>query len=231
MQVKIKEIIQETKDTATWQFDGSMNYLPGQFITIDTKQFPQLKEAKVGRTNGPRAYSITWPFGITVKKEEQGLFSTFVLENYLNVGDVVEIKGPFGFFKYSEPSNVVLLGAGSGIVPLYTIICNILHNKIPVEAKLLYSNKTESDIIFKKQLDKLSSENKNIEVVHTLTRADDSWTGRKGRIDISLIESTAKDLSKFVFYICGPSEFGNSLKNELLKKGVSAEKIKMEAYG
>lgn len=231
MQVKIKEIIKETKDAVTWQFEGSMNYLPGQFITIDTKQFPQLQNAKVGRVNGPRAYSITWPFGITIKKEEQGLFSTFVLENYLKVGDVIEIKGPFGFFKYSENSNVFLLGAGSGIVPLYTIICHILYNKIPVEAKLLYSNKTEDDMIFRKQLDKLSLENENFEVLHTLTRSDESWSGCRGRIDIFLIEKIAKDLSKFVFYICGPSQFGNSLKEQLLKKGIPSEKIKMEAYG
>ena len=231
MQVKIKEIIQETKDTITWQFEESVNYLPGQFITIDTKQFPQLKEAKIGRINGPRAYSITWPFGITVKKEEEGLFSTFVIDNFLKVGDIIEIKGPFGFFKYSEHSDVILIGAGSGIVPLYTIICYFIDNKLPFQAKLLYGNKTEDSIIFKKQLDQLSLENKNIEIVHTLTRADDSWKGRRGRIDISLIEETAKDLSKYIFYICGPSEFGNSIKSELLKKGIPAEKIKMEAYG
>lgn len=231
MKAKIKEIIQETYDTITIQFENKINYFPGQFITIDTKQFPELANTGIGRAQGPRAYSITWPFGVTVKKEENGLFSTFVAKGNLKAGNEIEIKGPFGFFTYAEQRDVFLIGAGSGIVPLYTILSSIAEKKSTASAKLLYSSKTEKDIIFRKQLDKLQAENKNFDMMHILTRADDSWKGRKERIDINLIEDFAKDLKRYIFYICGPAEFGKSIKEAILKKGIPSSNVKLEAWG
>ena len=233
MEVVIKKIIRETHDTITWQFDGSMDYLPGQFITLSVNQFPELL-TKPNVKLGSRAYSITWPFGITIKRENNGLFSNYALDGQVKEGDKIEIKGPFGNqFKYELPyTDVLLIGAGSGIVPLYTLLSFISDKKIPVQARLLLSNKTPDNIIFRKDLEMLGENYNNIKIIHALTQYNgDDWKGRTKRIDSELIQQTASELKDPTYFICGPNEFGKFFETELLKLGIRKDKLKRESWG
>ena len=79
---------------------------------------------------------------------------------------------------------IVLIGAGSGIVPLMCMLRFIKTAQLwDVSAVLLYSNTHYEEIIYREELDKLS-ELPNIKVVHTLTREiPEHWKGYTGRIN------------------------------------------------
>lgn len=232
---RLIEFIQETHDTVTIRLAKPENfeYLPGQFVTIDTHQFDTVKNTERGRKNGPRAYSIASPptrnyLDITVKKEENGrLSSWFVNESDLKLGDAITIKGPFGSFVYNGHGDIVLLSAGSGIVPLRAMLWYVIDKNLPVSAHLLYSSKTRNDIIYGKELDAIQQP--NVHIYHTLTREE--WNGRKGRITEVMIKECVGDLNNKKYYICGSVPFTKDLEKILLTNNVPKEKIKTEGWG
>lgn len=232
----IEEVIQETEDTVTLRLKKTQqfDYFPGQFITIDIRQFKELENIERGKKVGPRAYSIgSSPtrdhVDITVKKEDKGRFSVWIVEEKpLKKGDFVTFKGPWGHFIYEENyGDVVLIGAGSGIVPLKTILEYIADKKLKASATLLYSNKTQKDIIYKKELDSINSS--NVKIHYTLTQ--EQWNGRTGRINEQMIKECVGDLQNKRYYLCGPMIFAKEIKEILIKKNVKQELIKVEAWG
>ncbi len=104
----------------------------------------------------------------------------------LQKGDPVFLMGPMGKFVLDESEkNVVLLSGGIGITPLKSMLEHAFDKKLDSKFTLLYSNKTPSEIAFKKELDSMQSE--NIKVVYSVSEPDAAWKGNAGRISEELI--------------------------------------------
>lgn len=233
LEVLVREIIKESPDAITLVTSREgLNYNAGQFVTIHTSQFAELANVRRGRKHGARAYSFASSpteknLAFTIKEEAGGKLSPWILQGGIKVGDKIKIRGPYGhfFYDYETHKDVVFIGAGSGIVPLRSIMKYIIDLRLPVQVKLFYSNKTKEDIIYKRELEEWNKLN-NVEVIHNLTRE-----GEKKHIDELHLSTYIIDFSKFSYFLCGPNSFCNSMREILLKKGVLAEKIKMEKYG
>ncbi len=185
-----------------------------------------------------RAYSIgSYPGQETittiVKETPNGFMSHYLLHR-IQKGDEVLLTGPAGKF-YLETTNkkdLLLIGAGSGITPLLSMLRNIKATKSTTPATFIYSNKTPEDIIAKDELDILDQED-HINIIHTITRPRESsvaWSGHIGRIDNTLIAQIKEYEKKHVF-ICGPLSFSKSMKEVLIASGVEESNISLEAYG
>ncbi len=229
-QTRITKTVKETEYTVTWLFEKPKDfiYYAGQFATIDSRQFKALEDVNRGRKDGARAYSFASSpteehLALTIKEEKDGRFSPFALKN-IKERDKIELRAPFGHFIYEGKNNVVLIGAGSGIVPLRSIIKYIIDSKLNVQIKLFFSNKTERDIIYKKELDEWS-ELKNVKIIHNFTREKEMK-----RINEEHITKHIENFSDYEYFLCGPNDFCNSMREILVKKGVVLNKIKMEKY-
>ena len=114
-----------------------------------------------------------------------------------------------------------LLAAGSGLTPIYQIV-NAMHlaKDKTVEVKMIYSNKSEEDILMKHQLDTINGECENIEIKHCFSRQVDvpTWA-RKGRITWEMIQEMgfAEPSAETLICYCGPSGF-NQLVKALFKE-------------
>ncbi|MFH1401319.1 MAG: FAD-binding oxidoreductase [Nanoarchaeota archaeon] len=235
-QGRIVDIIQETHDTKTFtmRIGYALDYQAGQYVILKDDV------SKDGKVQGvSRAYSIAnAPHGalalagnvqITVKIEPHGLFSGHL--DRVAVGHEMNVRGPFGKFLYADQTDkpILLLGAGSGIVPLKCIIEHVIEAKLPVNVVLIDCNKTPADIIYKDLFDTYAKHD-NIRIIHTLTRTDKAdWTGRHGRIDAALIEKHCLDPDVYT-YVCGPKEFVTAMMDILIGLGVPAEQALKEIY-
>ena len=230
----VVEIRKETPTTNTLVFDitgQEFDFYPGQYVMLKVPYPPTGEELK-------RAYSIASSplqknrLELTVKRKEGGKASV-LLTTQVKEGDTFYIKGPYGKFYWTPEMSdrVVLLGAGSGIVPLMCILRYIRDADLQdIRATLIASYTTYEEIIYRQELESLS-QLPNLDIHVTLTRgAPENWKGFEGRINRDMLLSTLDSLDSRLYYLCGPPKFVNDMKELLLGLGVGKESIKTEKY-
>ncbi len=95
---------------------------------------------------------------------------------------------------------------------------------------LLYSNRYENEIVFKNELEEIQKQNKNLKVVHTITRPSDKWKGFTGRINREMIQKVIPDYVERIFYICGPPKMVEAVVEILKGLKVSENMIRYEYF-
>jgi len=151
--------------------------------------------------------------------------------NALKPGDKVRIRGPHGAFTYNpENRKVAFLSGGIGITPIRSICRDLTANKVDADVTLLYGNNQERDILFRKDFEEMTRENKNLKVVHILQDPPAGWTGRTGRISKEVINEEVPDILERAFYLCGPPGMVLALNKELEDMGVQDKGIRMENF-
>jgi ferredoxin-NADP reductase len=96
---------------------------------------------------------------------------------------------------------------------------------------LLYGNRKEKDIAFRKGLDEIAVKGvPHLRIVHVLDQADGNWTGERGRITSELIKKECKSLDGRGFYLCGPPIMMMGLVKDLKKAGVKRSNIRYERF-
>jgi len=225
--LKVEKIIQETPNAKTFLFKKQLDFKPGQFITL-SKQ-----------TNGEkikRSFSIASPptkndfIHITIKKEENGAMSSYFVDD-VKVGDEFEVMGPMGLFTYEDNlKDIVLIGGGSGITPLMSILRYIIDKKLDVKITLFYSNKKPEYIIYRKELEELSKKYPQFKYIQIVTK-DPAWKGHKERFNKHLLKQYVSDLNIPTYYVSGPTVMVKSIKELLLNLNINKSNIKTEEFG
>src|SRR4051812_18023762 len=125
-----------------------------------------------------RSYSIASPAGddtrieLTVERLANGEASPFLTQELI-VGDIIELRGPIGGYFTWKPNRkapLMLIGGGSGVVPLMSMLRTRYKAGDRVPARLLYSSRTVHDIIYGQELDGLVANEDGLSLIHTITR-------------------------------------------------------------
>src|SRR4030095_14687273 len=100
------------------------------------------------------------------------------------------------------------IAGGSGVTPFRAFVREATRRHLETRITVLYSVRTTNDIIFHEEFHDLEAENQNFNFYVTCTRLhlEDSWTGRRGRINAAWVKEHIHDLPNTVFYACGPNE-------------------------
>ncbi|MDX2188990.1 MAG: ferredoxin--NADP reductase [Bacteroidota bacterium] len=234
----VKEIARETPQSIKITFDNAIEriaYESGQFITFVL----QLDGKEVRRS-----YSIcSSPYvdaliSVAVKEVENGFVSKY-LNNQLKVGDKIEVIEPMGHFvcvPSSKKRHIVLIGAGSGITPLMSMLTSILMKEPQSIVTLLYGNRTEDSIIFNHTLIKYSNEYPSrFNYIPVISKPNGNWTKETGRIRTELVQKyvLAQNNSEYQsveYFICGPKIMMDDLTQYLISKGVQKDFIHKESF-
>ena len=128
---------------------------------------------------------------------------------------------------------LLLLGGGSGIVPL---MCMLRHRRLSggaVPAALLYSARTREDVIYREELEDLARSDPRLTLRITLTRdAAPGWAGAVGRIDLPAVQTLLEALGGVAdSFVCGSAGFVEAASALLLKAGQPANAIRTERFG
>jgi ring-1,2-phenylacetyl-CoA epoxidase subunit PaaE len=249
----IREIRQETTEAVSILFEyplvnrEAFVFKPGQYLTLKWKSAGQEYR---------RSYSISSVPGdpyiaITVKEVSKGMVSPFLARN-VKAGDTLDVMIPEGRFVADfnpEKKRIIfLMGAGSGITPLMSILRTALETEPKSTVVLLYGSRTETQIIFKSDLDQLTEKYKGqLFVYHTLSKPDDSgflksifgkkkseWQGLKGRVSsnhiLDVLEKHPQTREPSIFYLCGPGDFIQMAQQTLQSSGILEEMIRKEYF-
>jgi ring-1,2-phenylacetyl-CoA epoxidase subunit PaaE len=235
----VKEVITETPNTKTisfWQpIHDTLKYEAGQFLTVIVTLDGVQHRRSYSMSSSPREPQIA----ITVKQLSGGLVSAYLCQN-IQPGQVLEVLEPLGNFKLStaKPTgrSAVFVAGGSGITPIYSMLCTLLAAEAQAHAYLVYGSKNEENIIFKKQLDQLEQQYPNrLKVLHVLTEPSYTWTGYKTRINqasmvIFLKQNLNVDIINSEYYLCGPEGMMQQVENALNLFNVTSSNIFKEHF-
>ncbi len=223
LQAKVIGRIQETPDVVTIRFtvDGcTLDHIAGQYITVyfDDTDIKQGKAYSISSTPGGDSSSIT------VKKI--GLFSDKL--HSLKVGDSFTISQPYGFFYAHRNKPIIAIAAGVGIAPIWSIIGHeAITNKADQPIKLLYTNKTADDIVFKKAIDGLVVDHDNITAQYFTTHQSESpYTKRRIVVSKDIVDQSGSN----GYYVCGSQDFVRSIWHQLVEAGINEDLISTETF-
>jgi ferredoxin-NADP reductase len=183
-----------------------------------------------------RSYSIASavgePVAITVERLDNGEVSPYLTQE-LCVGDQLELRGPVGgYFVWdaADGGPLLLVGGGSGVVPLRAILRQRERSGSSAPVRLLYSARMLSELIYR---DELAEHHDGVEVTYTLTRERPSgWTGYARRVDRALLAEIAWPAEKNpLAFVCGPTSFVETVAAGLVELGYAPDRVKTERFG
>jgi ferredoxin-NADP reductase len=186
-----------------------------------------------------RSYSIASApedtLAITVERLEDGEVSPYLVDE-ARAGDRFEIRGPIGgYFVWdaSDPGPLLLVGGGSGVVPLMSMIRHRARSASTAPVRLLYSSRTIEDVIYREELDEIAGRGDGVEVFHTLTRErPEGWSGYSRRIDEEILREVAWPAAgEPRVFICGSTRFVDAAADGLIALGYDPRTIKTERFG
>ena len=149
----------------------------------------------------------------------------------LRPGDKVAVQGPFGRFLLKEDRPAVLLAGGIGITPLKGMGEYAADKALPIPIRLVYSNRTEEEIVYRTELEDLARRNPRFSVLHTLTgKVPKGWEGSVGRIGIQLLQDAARGLDRPVYYVCGKTTMVAEMIRLLSESGVPESDVLVEVF-
>ena len=204
-----------------------MNFIPGQYA-----------ELYLPGSNAHRAYSMA---NTTTSSERAefiikiypgGMFSSY-LDEELEVGDKMKVKVPFGMFMLREKSegDIVFLGGGSGMAPIWSILNHMAENGIDRKATYYYGARTKKDLFFLDELAALEEKLPNFRFVPALSEPEDGdeWDGETGLIT-DVVERLEGDLGETEAYLAGPPPMIDAAIPVLEMKGVDSENIYFDKF-
>ena len=238
-------LTQETPDTVTIHLqrpDGqAVPSKPGQFLTLLVPCGPAGDRAE------RRAYSLSSTpaeaprLSVTVKRVTGGLVSNYLLDN-VKVGQQYEVLPPLGSFVV-QPSpkaarSLVLIGAGSGITPLMSMLKAVLSQEPQSHVLLIYGNRNENTVIFKQQLADLEAGSRGrLQVEHVYSQplhatGAHQHTGRLNRTTILRIMEQRHQFPapQAEYYICGPEGLMAEAQAALELLKVPGSRIRRESF-
>ncbi|MEI6462761.1 MAG: FAD-binding oxidoreductase [bacterium] len=188
-----------------------------------------------------RAYSIAPSphiknsFELVIGYYEGGKASEYFKS--LNEGEDILFKCPFGRFTYANENveNVVMIGTGTGIAPVKSVIDKLNEDKVNGTIQSLpkiyvYEGfRFLKDVVYEEEFNNYAK-NGLINYELWLSREDSpEFKGNKGRVTLGLDKLTL-DWQSTSIYICGNKEIVLSLKEYFMKKGVLEDKIHFERF-
>jgi len=170
---------------------------------------------------------------LTVERLDDGEVSPY-LAGELRVGDELELRGPIGGYFVWESAlggPLLLVGGGSGVVPLRAILRHHSAVGSNVPGRLLYSARTLGDVIYRDELERLARGLVDVRI--TLTREHpDGWQGHTGRIDRGLLSDVSwAPADRSLSYVCGPTGLVESVATTLVELGHDPGTIRTERFG
>ena len=159
---------------------------------------------------------------LTIDRLEDGEVSPY-FHDVVVEGDRVEVRGPFtSYFVWRGEAPVLLIGGGSGVVPLMAMLRHRRRVMPELPMRLVYSVRFADDVIYADEL--------GDDALITFTRqAPEGWTGHTGRIDPELIAEAGIDGG--IVFVCGSNSFVEAAAGLALGAGFRPEQIRTERFG
>jgi ferredoxin-NADP reductase len=224
----------ETASARTLVFRGPSwtGYLSGHHVDVRLTAesgYSTERSYSIAAADRPRCFELT------VQRLPDGEVSPYFVEE-MAIGDEIEVRGPIGgwfAWRPQTPDPVLLVGGGSGVVPLMAMIRerDLAGSRAPF--RLVYSARSVDEALYRDELADRSSTNDRLIVDQIYTRSAPVGYGRApsriSQMDLADLSWAAGSAPRC--YVCGPNGFVESVSQIMLTLGHAPAMIRTERFG
>jgi ferredoxin-NADP reductase len=212
---------------------GPTAFVPGQHMDVRLLA-PDGYEAQ-------RSYSIASApeqadaLELAIERLQDGEVSPFFHEE-VRVGDEIDLRGPIGghfMWSVKDGGPLLLVGGGSGVVPLASMVRHHAAQGSDIPVTLVTSGRTASDLLYLDELRGYAAAQRGFALIATVTREAPAESDlRSGRIDRALLaQALAESMPPLRTFVCGSNAFVETVTQALLDLNVAPDRIRTERYG
>ncbi|MGB0659798.1 MAG: NADH:ubiquinone reductase (Na(+)-transporting) subunit F [Mangrovicoccus sp.] len=211
------------------ELDAPLKFWAGQYvdITVKTKDGETITRS-FSMANPP---SETQKLQFIIKKYPDGRFSNELDDGGIQAGAEVEIDGPYGmcFRREEREGPVILVGAGSGMSPVWSILNDQVASGEDRPVYFFYGARGQDDLFKLDEIGALTEAHPNVEFIPVLSHADDDaeWQGERGFVH-ECVDRRLKELGiegEGDVYACGPPPMIDALTPVLFMHDFDTDRI------
>ncbi|MET7685986.1 ferredoxin reductase [Streptomyces sp. NPDC005423] len=220
----LTQIRRETPYASTFRFavPGWAGHLPGQHL--------MLRLTAADGYAAQRHYSIASPpddaghIELTLDHVDGGEVSGW-FHTVARPGDVIEVRGPLsGFFAWPGDRPALLLGAGSGVVPLISMLRRHRAGRLSVPLRLVVSARSPEELIYAREYGPETTR------VFTRSAPPGVAVGRLAAAQVAPLVAEAPS-GGWEAYVCGSNGFAEHASRLLVEAGQPVDRIRIERFG
>jgi propane monooxygenase reductase subunit len=205
---------------------SEIKFFPGQYMDIAVPGTDAVRSFSMANTSSRESGQLEF----VIKVYPDGLFSNF-LDQTLQVGDQLELTGPFGVFTLRDSeADLVFIGGGAGMAPILALLRSMAERGLQRKATFFYGARGRRDLCFEPELRALEEKLPGFRYLPALSEAgDDDWDGETGLIT-DVVKRHAADLSGAHAYVCGPPPMVEAALPLLATLGVEEKRIYYDKF-
>jgi propane monooxygenase reductase subunit len=205
---------------------SEIKFFPGQYMDIAVPGTDAVRSFSMANTSSRESGQLEF----VIKVYPDGLFSNF-LDQTLQVGDQLELTGPFGVFTLRDSeADLVFIGGGAGMAPILALLRSMAERGLQRKATFFYGARGRRDLCFEPELRALEEKLPGFRYLPALSEAGgDDWDGETGLIT-DVVKRHAADLSGAHAYVCGPPPMVEAALPLLATLGVEEKRIYYDKF-
>lgn len=226
---RIGQVRRETHDTWSLTFEGPrIDYQPGQFMRVQL-----IRKNKVEPSHPFTIASSPTQKHLSITVKAVGDFTRTIKDT--RPGDRAYVDAPYGAFSFlglpdrnHDADNLVFIAGGIGVTPFMSMLRYLRDKGLKRNVTLIWGNKNERDMIFKKELEALVKQT-SLKVVHVMSMQED-WAGEKGYVDEPRLKRLLDGVDNPQVFVCGPPVMMRLVMRALRGVGIPRGHIHSERF-
>ncbi len=227
--VPVRQVINATPRTRLINLDLSQvafAFTAGQAVMVGLSGSPLRKPYSIA--SSPWEFGKTATLQLLAQVDDSGSPDPHL--ELAAPGTPLDIEGPFGTFglPHDSPRPLLFIAGGTGIAPLRSMVIEHLARPTRQPVALIYSVRSADEFAFRTELSALEAAGR-LRPHLTVTRDDQGWRGRRGRIDEPLLREALPSRDALCL-VCGPPPLVANMQLLLGQLDVPRDQILIEHY-
>jgi len=206
---------------------SEIKFFPGQYVDITIPGTEETRSFSMANTSSREGGRLEF----VIKIYPDGLFSHF-LDTRLQVGDRLQLTGPYGVFTLREgDDDLVFIGGGAGMAPILSLLRSMAERGLTRKATYYYGARGRRDLCFEEELRALEGTLPGFRYIPALSEPapGDDWDGETGLIT-DVVKRHTDGLAGAHAYVCGPPPMVEAALPLLATLGVAEKRIYYDKF-
>jgi CDP-4-dehydro-6-deoxyglucose reductase len=207
----------------------TLTFEPGQYIDI---MLPGGRRRSFSIASPPHD---SRPLELHVRRVAGGEFTDRLFQQNPE-RTLLTMEGPLGQFVYrqgqppgSAAPPMLLIGGGTGIAPLISILRHVIENGIDRDMHVYWGVRSERDLYAHARLENLRERAARMRYVPVLSEPTLAWRGRSGWVHEAALRDI-DDLDAYEVYAAGPPAMIDAVQREFKARGVCASRLYFDSF-